>query len=154
MLRSWRIVREARETDAFTGEGARQFGGRWNSAGRAMVYTSEHSSLAALEILVHLTPRPDWRFKVFRVQFGEDLVEHIGLEVLAGDWRISPPPASTREIGDRWIREQRSAVLAVPSAIVPVETSYLLNPAHPDFFRIRIDPSQDFAFDPRLLGVA
>jgi RES domain-containing protein len=68
------------------------------------------------------------------------------------NWRISPPPPETKEIGDRWIQERRSAVLALPSVTSPADTNFLLNPEHPDFKRIRIFPSTDYDFDPRLLG--
>ena len=68
------------------------------------------------------------------------------------NWRISPPPAETMEIGDRWVEEQRSAILAVPSAIGPDDRNFLLNPEHSDFKRIRIAPPIEYEFDPRLLG--
>jgi RES domain-containing protein len=67
------------------------------------------------------------------------------------NWRISPPPQETKEIGDRWTQERRSAVLALPSAISPADTNFLLNPEHSDFKRIRIHPPINFDFDPRLL---
>jgi RES domain-containing protein len=56
------------------------------------------------------------------------------------------------KIGDRWVRENRSAVLALPGVIVPAETNFLLNPAHRDFKRIKIHPPVAFNFDPRLIG--
>jgi RES domain-containing protein len=71
---------------------------------------------------------------------------------LPANWRISPPPAETKDIGDRWVKEGRSAVLALPSAISPDDTNFLLNPEHPGFKRIRIAPPIDYDFDPRLLG--
>jgi RES domain-containing protein len=151
MIRAWRIVREGRAADAFSGEGARQYGGRWNSPGVSVVYTSAHQSLAALEMLVHLQPRISLRFVVFPVEFEDHLVEHLRDDALTAHWRVEPPGSATMEIGDAWARTSRAAVLAVPSVIVPLETNYLLNPLHPAFGRINIEKPFDFSFDPRLL---
>ena len=151
MAAGWRIVPEARAHDAFIGEGAKLYGGRWNSPGVAVVYGSQHKSLAALELLVHRDSRRANRFKTFFFQFPESLVEAVFLRDLPGDWRQEPPPPSTQQLGDAWVRESRSAVLAVPNIIIPEELNYLLNPAHPDFRKITIGKPQDFAFDARLL---
>jgi RES domain-containing protein len=70
---------------------------------------------------------------------------------LPSDWKMEPPPLSTRQLGDHWARSSRSAILAVPSVIIPDETNYVLNPAHPDFKRIVIGKPAPFTFDPRLL---
>ncbi len=152
MAAGWRIVPEARADDAFTGEGAKVYGGRWNSPGVAVVYGSQHKSLAALEHLVHLNPRSAARFKVFSFHFHGSLMESISLRDLPENWRQEPPPPSTQQYGDRWVREGRSAVLAVPSIIIPEELNYVLNPAHTDFKGITISKSQHFVFDPRLLA--
>jgi RES domain-containing protein len=151
MAAGWRIVPEAHAHDAFIGEGAKLYGGRWNSPRVAIVYGSQHKSLAALELLVHRDSRRPNRFKTFFFQFPESLVEAVLLRDLPGDWRQEPPPPSTQQIGDAWVRESRSAVLAVPSIIIPEELNYLLNPVHPDFEKITIGKPQNFAFDARLL---
>ncbi len=151
MAAGWRIVPEARARDAFIGEGARLYGGRWNSPGVAIVYASQHKSLAALELLVHRDPRRANRFKTFFFQFPESLVEAVALRDLPKDWRQEPPPPSTQQLGDAWLREARSVVLAVPSIIIPEELNYLLNPNHPDFKKITIGKPQNFTFDARLL---
>jgi RES domain-containing protein len=151
MLRAWRIVREGRAAEAFNGEGARQYGGRWNSPGVPVVYTSAYQSLAALETLVHLQPRGSLRFVVFPVEFAEELAEHLPDSDLPARWRVEPPGALTMGIGDAWARTSRAAVLAVPSVVVPQETNYLLNPLHHEFGRISIGKPIDFSFDPRLL---
>jgi len=147
----WRIVPAERAADAFVGEGAKRFGGRWNSPGVAVIYGSQHKSLAALEQLVHHNPRAANRFKVFRFQFPDSLIEPLPSRNLPADWRHEPPPASTQQLGDAWARELRSAVLAVPSIIVPEELNFLLNPAHHDFKKITVGKPEDFAFDARLL---
>ena len=152
MASGWRIVPETRAHDAFIGEGAKLYGGRWNSSGVAVVYSSQHKSLAALELLVHRDPRRANRFTAFLFQFPESLVETVALRGLPEDWRQEPPPPSTQQIGAAWMRESRSAVLAVPSIIIPEELNYVLNPAHPDFRKITIGKPHDFAFDARLFA--
>lgn len=152
MASGWRIVSAGRAADAFSGEGARRFGGRWNSPGAAVVYASEHASLAALEILVHFQPIvPGARFAAFRLDFPDALIAHLRSTELPAGWRGSPPGPETMNFGDAWVRADKSAVLAVPSTIMPVETNFLLNPAHRDFRRIRIAKPEPFTFDPRLL---
>lgn len=151
MATGWRIVLEDRAGDAFIGEGAKLFGGRWNSPGVAVVYGSQHKSLAALEQLVHHNPRTPNRFKAFPFQFPDSLIETVAVRSLPRDWRQEPPPPSTQQLGDAWVRESRSAVLAVPSIIIPEELNYLLNPAHPHFKRISIGKAEGFTFNPRSL---
>jgi RES domain-containing protein len=151
MASGWRIVPETRAHDAFIGEGAKLYGGRWNSSGVAVVYGSQHKSLAALELLVHRDPRRPSRFTAFLFQFPESLVETVPFRGLPEDWRQEPPPPSTQQIGDAWMKESRSGLLAVPSIIIPEELNYVLNPGHPDFRKITIGKPQEFAFDARLL---
>jgi RES domain-containing protein len=79
-------------------------------------------------------------------------VVYLRANKLPANWRISPPSRSTMEIGDHWALERRSAILALPSAISPADTNFLLNPEHPDFKRIRIAPPVDYDFDARLLN--
>jgi RES domain-containing protein len=151
MPEAWRIVKEKHAATAFSGEGAAKTGGRWNSRGVPVVYTSSTESLAALETLVHLNPPVPFKYVAFRLQFDNALIENVPLNRLPAEWRVEPPPPSTKAIGDAWMREVRSAVLALPSVIIPGEPNYLLNPAHPAFKKISIGKSERFAFDPRLL---
>jgi len=153
MASAWRIVRASRAQMAFTGEGAWLYGGRWNSPGIHVVYVSEHQSTAALEIFVHRVPFIlEEKYKAFCLEWPDSLTEILPVAKLPANWRVTPPPAETMKIGDLWIHERRSAVLALPSAISPADTNFLLNPEHPDFRRIRIHPPINFDFDPRLLG--
>jgi RES domain-containing protein len=151
MPEAWRIVKEQHAATAFSGEGAARTGGRWNSRGVPVVYTSSTKSLAALETLVHLNPPVRFKYVAIRVRFDTALLEIINPKSLPPNWRVEPPPPSTKQIGDAWVRAGRSAVLALPSVIVSGEPNYLLNPAHPDFKRISIDKPERFAFDSRLL---
>ena len=152
MPEAWRIVKEQHAATAFSGEGAAKTGGRWNSRGVAVIYTSSTKSLAALESLVHLNPPVLFKYAAIRITFDDALVEIVRPKALPPDWRSEPPPPSSKRLGDAWVREARSAVLALPSVIIPGERNFLLNPAHPDFKKIAIGKPQRFAFDPRLLA--
>ncbi len=151
MLEAWRIVKAKHAATAFSGEGAARTGGRWNSRGVRVIYTSSTQSLAVLESLVHLNPPVRFHYVAMRVGFDKALVETVPPQSLPADWQAEPPASSTERLGDRWVREARSAVLALPSVIIPGEVNYLLNPTHPDFKRIAIGKPERFAFDPRLL---
>lgn len=150
MIEAWRIDRTIYRKTAFTGEGARLYGGRWNSQGVSVVYAAENRSLAMLEILVHMT-KPKG-YELYSVKFGESLVQELADENLPRNWDVEPPTTDTQEIGDSWVTIASSAVLSVPSAVVPEERNYVLNPRHPDFRQIKIDGPFPCHFDPRLLG--
>ena len=150
---AWRIVVQSEASTAFSGEGARRYGGRWNSRNVRVIYASEHQSTAALEVFVHNKPfNPNEKYKAFRLEWPDSLTERVPAEKLPANWRAFPSPVGIKEIGDRWVQERRSAVLAVPSVISPADTNFLLNPEHRDFKRIRIAPPIDFEFDSRLLN--
>jgi len=149
MRRAWRIVKANHAATAFSGEGARLYGGRWNSVGTSVVYTSGSKALAALESLVHLNPPVIFRYVAIPIEFEDTLVEKP--PEMPADWTEEPPPPSTRDLGDRWVKQARSVVLELPSVIIPGEMNYLVNPAHPDFKRIAIGNPEPFSFDPRLL---
>ena len=151
MMQAWRIVKEKHAATAFNGEGARLYGGRWNSAGVSLIYTSGTKALAALESLVHLNPPVIFKYLAIPIKFDHALVETMAPASLSADWTDEPPPPSTKDIGNTWVKEARSAVLEIPSVIVPGEANYLLHPAHPDFKKIVIGKPELFSFAPRLL---
>ena len=149
----WRIVPASRAQAAFTGKGPWRYGGRWNSPGVRVVYISQHQSTAAFEVFANRMPFIlEGTYKAFYAQWPERFTERLPLEKLPANWRIHPPPIETRQIGDGWVKERRSVVLALPSAVSPADTNFLLNPQHPDFKRIRFAPPIDFEFDSRLLN--
>lgn len=151
-LSAWRLVRAARADDAFSGEGARLFGGRWNPPGLRATYLSGARSLAALEVLVHQSDRiPVGLFYFFEVRFPEALVSTITANELGAQWRSYPPRAPTVALGREWILQKRSAVLRVPSVLIPEECNYLLDPEHPQSGEIEIGHKAPFVFDTRLL---
>jgi RES domain-containing protein len=150
VLQAWRLTKTRYLAAAWDGEGARRAGGRWNSVGTAVVYTSATLSLALAETLVHLPGGVLPAYTAIPVRFEEALVSVLEEKDVPADWTKSPPPASTQAIGDAWVSSKRTAVLRVPSVVVPVEFNYLLNPAHPDFRRAAIGAPVPFPFDPRL----
>lgn len=151
MITAWRIVKRKHASRAFTGEGARRYGGRWNSPGIAIVYTAESQSLAALEMVVHLdSSELLHNYVVFEVGIDESLVAKVETSHLPRNWRADPPPMKVLEIGDAWAEAGTSVVLRVPSAILPPEHNFLLNPRHRDFSKLRIGKPSAFRFDPRL----
>lgn len=151
MRQAFRIVRGAYAATAFTGEGAALTGGRWNSPGVRVVYTSASASLAALETLVHLNPAMRFKYAIFRIEFDERLVEKLPSASLPAGWRDEPPPPATKHHGDAWVRQARTAVLELPSVMIPGESNFLLNTSHPDFKSIAIGKAEAFSFDSRLL---
>ena len=153
MATCWRIVKNRHAATAFDGEGARLYGGRWNSPGTRMVYTSSTISLAILEILVHLQEASLLSsYSLIAARFDDALIESLDHSRLPDVWRSYQAPPELQRIGDEWVRSQRSAVLQVPSAVVERESNYLLNPAHPDFSSIVIGEPEPFTFDERLLA--
>jgi len=150
-LRVWRLVKERHVEAAFDGEGARIYGGRWNSIGHRVVYTSTSLALASLETLVHLDnalPLP--RFIAFAVHIS---AADVATAVLPANYSSPgqlPHLTETRRIGDDWLKTGQHLALSVPSAIIPQEFNLLLNPSHPRFSQLVIAPSVGFAIDPRL----
>ena len=151
IVTSWRITKPKHARNAFTGEGAREFGGRWNHPGTAVVYTAQSQSLAALEMLVHLDSADLLdKYVLIGVEFDQSLIRPVESAALPRRWMSDPPPPEVQSIGDEWILAGSSAVLQVPSALVPGENNFLMNPAHPDFAGVRFGKPLAFRFDPRL----
>jgi RES domain-containing protein len=154
-MRIWRLCREIYATDAFSGEGARRFGGRWNSRGVPMVYSSTSRALAAIELFVHLEPiqaPSDLVFISATLPEGEP-VRTIHSADLPPDWFTGDAltgPHSTRELGDRWIGAASSLALMVPSVSIRPEWNVLINPLHPRIRELKIDTPQPFVFDARM----
>ena len=147
----WRIIKAKHVDVAYSGEGARRFGGRWNSPGMSVVYMAESRSLAALEMLVHLNSQSLLgSYVIGRAVIQEKWIESVRIDSLPENWREFPASPELRGIGDRWLQAGKAAVLKVPSAVVVGEFNYLLNPAHADFAKITFGEFQPFAFDARL----
>ncbi len=152
-MRVWRICKQKHADQASSGLGAKLYGGRWNEPGLAIVYTAGSLSLAALETFVHLEPD---LLPTDLVAVAADLPAKISqtrlrIADLPSDWREHPAPDSLKQIGANWLRLAATAVLVVPSVIIPHEKNYLINPAHKDFHRLKLHPALPFQFDPRVL---
>lgn len=150
-MRVWRVARLVHP--ALDGEGAGRAGGRWNSPGIPVVYTSSTLSLAVLELLVHTDPDlVPGDLDAFEIEVPGSLVPHV-LEAgrLPSGWRNIPSHPACRAIGDEWVGRRSHPLLAVPSAVIPEELNYLINPAHPGAGQIRVVRRRAFSFDWRLL---
>lgn len=127
-------------------------GGRWTSPGRPAIYCAEHLSLALLEVLVHISD-PDERSARrvrYRLQLDDSLVEPLPERAVPDDFSPRTPYGITQPIGDDWLKRADTPALSVPSAIVPTELNYLLNPDHPQFREIEWDRGEPIILDDRL----
>ena len=149
-LTVWRLAAEKHVSVAFSGEGARLYGGRWNRKGAAVVYTAATRSLAILEMLVQADPLPKYMAVPATLPAGLPLAA-LDEDSLPPDWRGMPAPESLRSLGSAWISAGETCALRVPSAVVPAESNFLLNPAHPDFGKISIGAPERLFMDRRLL---
>lgn len=150
-LRGYRIVSPKWAHDAFSGEGARLNGGRWNSPGKALVYVGGSRSLAALEMLVHLTSPLSRKlaYCMIEVKIPQDMIATYPLSALPKNWKKSPVTKITQEIGDDWIDAGSNLAITIPSTLIQQETNLLINPRHPDIEKIVIGKPMEFSFDER-----
>jgi RES domain-containing protein len=158
LIEAFRICKELNPAKAFSGQGAKDWGGRWNSRGVAVVYAAAHRSLSILEVLVHVkggggTGRGaiSAPFHIYPISFESALLEEFPISSLPAGWNSEPPTAASQSLGDSWVLAARNPVLAVPSVIVPEERNYVLNPNHPRFPEVQIGAPVMCAVDPRLL---
>lgn len=148
----WRVTRKAHADQPLSGEGAHRYGGRWNHVGTAVVYTSESLSLAVLEYLVNLpiSDLPDDLVSI-QIQIPDALPRtEIFIEDLSDNWRAFPAIDELKDIGTDWAQEAKTAILSVPSVVIPSEVNYLTNPAHEENRSIEIVSIEPFALDARL----
>ncbi|GAC1440838.1 MAG: RES family NAD+ phosphorylase [Sediminibacterium sp.] len=134
------------------GKGAGRYGGRWNSIGLPVVYTSMTISLALLELLIHNASYDEIRTNYLTVlEVPDNNIKEVNFSQLKNDW--IKDESYSRFIGDEFLRNQPSLLLKVPSAIIPEESNVLLNPRHPDFKKAQIRTAAEFYFDSRLFKV-
>ena len=146
----WRLARWPYR--ALDGEGGRLHSARWHTAGRPVVYAASHLSLAVLEVIVHAeSSELPADLYAFALEVPDDVaVEGLDAGEMPPDWS-EPGSAACRARGDAWLAAGRTALLGVPSGIVPEETNYLINPRHPDAPRVTVERHRRFTFDSRLL---
>jgi RES domain-containing protein len=151
-LRVYRAFERKHAATAFSGEGARLYGGRWNSVGTAVVYTSATFSLALLEIMVNASSAPIPSGMVYAsIDIPHEVLpETLEIAALPENWFRYPPPPECQLAGDSWVRRGETVALIVPSAVARIEKNVLLNPAHPDFGRLVIGDVEPMAIDDRL----
>jgi RES domain-containing protein len=155
LVTAYRLVRRIRAKDAFSGEGSRLFGGRWTPKGLPAVYCSQHLSLCVLELRVNqdqFLAHEGYRY--FTVTFPPALMESLSLTDTPRGWdwprSSSIRRTAAQRFGEKWLKEKRSMVLRVPSAVLPQEDNYILNPLHPDFASIKISVARLIRLDSRL----
>lgn len=153
-MRVYRIEREKYLNTTLKGIGAAMTEGyRWNSLNTYMVYTASSRALATLEVSVHLDLNEDLPNDRFYVEIDipdEVVIMELPLEELPQGWDSKPPILETQYIGDDFVLSNDAAVLKVPSAIVPPESNYLINPNHPDAKKIKVVSVQKMVFDSRI----
>ncbi|GGH19432.1 RES family NAD+ phosphorylase [Mucilaginibacter phyllosphaerae] len=134
------------------GAGARLYGARWNSKGNAAVYLASSRSLAVLEVLVHLQPliTPP-NFCIAQIEVPDNSILTLDVKTLPDNWRDASPPAELKTLGNQFIQETQHLMMKVPSAVVPDEYNYLLNPWHADIKKVSILNTHPFTFDDRLV---
>ncbi|MBV8817073.1 MAG: RES family NAD+ phosphorylase [Acidobacteriaceae bacterium] len=147
----WRICRQRFAAEAASGEGARLYGGRWNSRGVRMVYASTSLALAAIETFVNLEPilRPADLVSVEGEIPDTVPIGRVDVKELPAHW-YEKRHASVRRFGNDWIKAGTTAALLVPSAAIRGEWNVLLNPVHPDFAKITFEEPEPFEFDVRM----
>jgi len=151
-MKVFRLAKGKYKND-LSGIGSEKYGGRWNNKGTRIVYTAESRSLAVLELAVHVAfnilPK---NYFIIEIEIPENEIKELDIKLLKRkDWKSHPPIELTQSLGDTFIKEQNSLCLKVPSAIVEGDYNYLINPARPDFNKIKIIGSSVFEFDDRLL---
>lgn len=126
---------------------------RWNSRDIKMIYTAESRALACLENVVHRNTRGlQQNFRTLQIEIPNSIfISTLNRKDLPTNWQHFKNMPLTQQIGDKWISENKSAILQIPSVIVPEEYNYLINPLHPDFKSIEIKKVEVFTFDERLV---
>lgn len=134
-----------------SGEGARLFGGRWNKKGDACIYTSSTRSLCILEYLANVFLEdlpPDLSMTTYSIP--DKLCRIIDIKDLPDDWYAVPPVNFTKQFGSSLLADKNCTCFAVPSAIVPAEQNFILNPTATTFDQIQIVSVEAFTLDHRI----
>ncbi len=151
-MKAYRLIKKKYASEPLDPQGAKLYGGRWNSKGMSVIYASDSIALATLEKLVHLHRANVLNhFVLCTISFSKTQLMTLPEDVLPTNWRDDPPPDSTITIGDEWLSASESLVLAVPSTVVPQQTNLLINPKHLGYANlIKSVVVEPFIFDARL----
>lgn len=157
----WRLEREEFISQAFQGHGSARFPGRWNPSGVPAAYASESRALATIEMLAHMSDSAlrntlkNKKYYHVSAQIPDDLETTIlnlaDVTEIHKNWSHTPPPDELKVYCGKWFLEKKAVVLRVPSAIIPNENNFVINPRHPDFSKILFGAPEEFIFDPRLV---
>jgi RES domain-containing protein len=150
LLRVFRICKSKLAATAFSGEGARLEGGRWNDKGTRLVYCSSSVSLAMLELLANTPALPVGMVSLELTLPDDVAVDTWSVKDLPPRWNAFPAPATLKARGSAWVASGRTVALWVPSAVVPGEANLLINPQHADFGRCHVAAPKSITFDSRL----
>lgn len=143
-------ISKCKYIDDLSGNGAYLYAGRWHNKGTYILYTASASSLALLENVVHLDKLATVDFCMISLSIPTDSLIKLGVDELPDGWDAYPAPSRLARIGDRFIRDGKYLALEVPSAVMPEDTTVLLNPRHPAFSKIKILRRRNIAIDSRL----
>jgi RES domain-containing protein len=154
LTRVYRILRKRYSDKPFDGEGSFLFGGRWSSPGTRLAYAAEHLSLAMVEYFVHIEANNPPKDLIVAAAAIPDSVSRIVMkpDELPADWRQVPAPPGLAKIGDFFATACDAAVLILPSALVPSESNWLINPLHPEFAAIQLRAPEPFEYDSHFFG--
>ncbi|MDZ7847583.1 MAG: RES family NAD+ phosphorylase [Owenweeksia sp.] len=150
LMMVYRVTTQKRAGD-LSGTGAKLYGGRWNPAGYPVIYTSQSSSLAMLETLVHADQRfLKAKYALTSLEIPDELVPFsIITKDLPPNWDKLPFSYETQEMGRIWVQDQKKLIMKVPSAVNQYESNFLINPLHGKFLKISMREAVEFHFDER-----
>lgn len=152
-MRVFRLIRKKYGIE-LSGKGAALCGNRWNSKGTELIFCADSRALAMAEVAVHLSlsilPKD---YVMVEIDIPTSVsTASLAIDNLPQGWNSFPHLLDTQKIGDDYVAERKNCVLNVPSAVVPGDFNFLINPHHPDFAAIKIVDQEDFPFDSRLFG--
>lgn len=144
-------ITKARYANDLSGLGVRLYGGRWNNVGYNALYLASSRSLAVLESLAHISPTniPD-DLVLLSIEVPDDFIA-VDSASLPDNWKGFPEPNILKQIGNSFLEQNKNLLLKVPSALVPNEFNYIMNPLHNNTGKVRIITVSPFAFDDRLI---
>ena len=154
-MKLYRLTQKKFANTPFCPEGAKLYGGRWNSKGTEALYFAESESLCSLEVFVHVNNDPNIvdQYDLYRIEIPDKLIAKLGEEDLPKTWRNIPATEETQEIGDEFLNalKPRYAALQVPSTVSPRDKNYVVNPNHPAMeISFKNHEKLEFGFDPRI----
>lgn len=148
-MQIWRVCKRNHQATAFSGVGGLYTQSRWAPQGLPIVYTSESLALASLEVFVHTESDRIPLVAICAFLPSNTVIEEVEAKSLPANWQQADAYPVLQNIGKQWLQSHRTPVLKVPSAIIPVEFNYLINPQHPDL-QLELEPPMTFRFDQRM----